>query len=354
MKEKIKNLSERIEKTLSVIQTEEATKNAYIMPFLQLLGYDVFNPLEVVPEFTADIGIKKGEKVDYAIMLGDAPAILIECKDCRNDLNIDNESQLFRYFHSARAKFGVLTNGISWKFFTDLVEPNKMDAHPFLEINLLEPDRINHAELEKFSKAKFDAENIRAAADHLKCTSSIKRVLTEEFADPSEDFLRLIFRRMNTTACVFNEKQKAKIKPIVKSAIDLLISEKIETNLESMRKAAAAAREAATAAQAPISEVVTSEAEMEGFNIVRAIGSELVSPEKIVMRDAKSYCAVLFEDNNRRPLARLYFNNPDKLAIGLFATPEEEKVPLAAISEIYALRAKIHAAIERYTQSAKE
>jgi Uncharacterized conserved protein len=158
MKEAVKNLAERIEKTIDRIQTEEATKTAYIMPFIQMLGYDIFNPLEVVPEFTADIGIKKGEKVDYAIFRDDEPAILIECKDCRNLLNIDNESQLFRYFHTTKAKFGILTNGVSYKFFTDLEEPNKMDAKPFMEINILEYDKINYNELVKFAKSNFDSE----------------------------------------------------------------------------------------------------------------------------------------------------------------------------------------------------
>ena len=147
MKELIRNLAERIEKTQSVIQTEEATKTAFIMPFLQLMGYDVFNPLEVVPEFTADIGIKEGEKVDYAIVLNNQPEILIECKMCGHELNVANESQLLRYFNVSKAKFGVLTNGIVYKFYTDLVEPNKMDLKAFLTINLLEPDKINYAEL---------------------------------------------------------------------------------------------------------------------------------------------------------------------------------------------------------------
>ena len=147
MKQAILQLKDRIEKTIQHVQTEEATKNAFIMPFLQALGYDVFNPTEVVPEFTADIGIKTGEKVDYAIMIGGMPMILIECKQCANELNVQNESQLLRYFNVTKAKFGILTNGLVYQFYTDLEEPNIMDLKPFLSFDVRECDKINYTEL---------------------------------------------------------------------------------------------------------------------------------------------------------------------------------------------------------------
>ena len=108
-KDQIKQVGERVVKLKDQIKTEEATKTALIMPFIQCLGYDVFNPLEVVPEFTADIGIKKGEKVDYAILKDGQPTILIECKWWGENL-ILHDSQLFRYFHTTKAKFGILMN----------------------------------------------------------------------------------------------------------------------------------------------------------------------------------------------------------------------------------------------------
>lgn len=95
------------------------------MPFFSLLGYDVFDPHEFIPEFTADVGIKKGEKVDYAITKDGKPIILIEAKWCGDNLE-KHGSQLFRYFGTTSAKFGILTNGIIYKFYTDLDESNKM------------------------------------------------------------------------------------------------------------------------------------------------------------------------------------------------------------------------------------
>lgn len=131
-KDQIKQLGDRVAKMKDKINTEEATKKAFMMPFIQVLGYDILNPMEVVPEFVADLGIKKGEKLDYAIMKDEYPIILIECKHWSADLDPHN-SQLFRYFHTTKAKFGILTNGIFYRFYTDLKEPNKMDEKPFFE-----------------------------------------------------------------------------------------------------------------------------------------------------------------------------------------------------------------------------
>ena len=130
-KDAIKQLSERVLKLKDNILTEEATKNAFIMPFINVLGYDVFNPLEVVPEMTCDIAMKKGEKIDYAIIKEGEPILLIECKHWAQDLNL-HDNQLIRYFNVSKAKFGILTNGITYRFYTDLIEPNKMDEKTIL------------------------------------------------------------------------------------------------------------------------------------------------------------------------------------------------------------------------------
>ena len=134
-KDIIKQISERVERLKDSLPTEEATKNALIMPFINALGYDVFNPNEVLPEMTCDIGTKKGEKIDYAILENGEPIILIECKHWKQNLSL-HDNQLLRYFNVSKAKFGVLTNGIIYKFYSDLEEPNKMDEKPFLEIDM--------------------------------------------------------------------------------------------------------------------------------------------------------------------------------------------------------------------------
>jgi hypothetical protein len=132
---KLKQLAERIKTSKEIILTEEATKHSFIMPFLSALGYDVFDPTVIVPEFTADIGTKKGEKVDYAILQDGKPIIVIEAKNHTEKLDNHN-NQLIRYFNVTDSKFAILTNGIEYRFFSDIEETNRMDKIPFLTVNL--------------------------------------------------------------------------------------------------------------------------------------------------------------------------------------------------------------------------
>ena len=121
------------------LSTEEATKHALVLPFIQALGYDIFNPTEVVPEYTADFGLKQGEKVDYAIFREESngePAMLIECKRVSDPLDVSKASQLGRYFSQTPTHIGILTNGIVYKFFSDIDAENVMDATPFLVIDI--------------------------------------------------------------------------------------------------------------------------------------------------------------------------------------------------------------------------
>lgn len=185
-KDALKQLSERVDKVKDSLQTEEATKTALVMPFLQILGYDVFNPMEVMPEFTCDIGTKRGEKIDYAIFKDDQPIILIEAKHWAQDLNL-HDNQLLRYFHVSNAKFGILTNGILYRFYTDLEKPNKMDEKPFLELNLSDLRNSQIEELKKFHKTNFDLNNILSSANELKYTGELKSIISREFANPGPD-----------------------------------------------------------------------------------------------------------------------------------------------------------------------
>ena len=188
-KDEIKQFGDRVEKLKAQISTEEATKNAFIMPFIKALGYDVFNPLEVVPEYVADIGIKKGEKVDYAILMNGQPSILVECKHWSENLDVHN-SQLFRYFHTTKAKFGLLSNGVIYRFYTDLVEKNKMDENPFLEFNVTDIKDNQIEELKKFHKSYFDVDNIVNTASELKYMNELKTFINTEFQNPTEGFVK--------------------------------------------------------------------------------------------------------------------------------------------------------------------
>ena len=226
----IKQLSQRIATLKDSIQTEEATKTSFVMPFFQALGYDIFNPMEFCPEYTADVGIKKGEKVDYAIIINNEPIILIECKSCSESLD-KHGSQLFRYFSTSSAKFGILTNGIVYRFYTDLDEANKMDLVPFLEINMLDLKENLVNELKKFSKQIFDKDKILSTASDLKYSNLIKEYLKKLLDDPTDDYVRFILNEVYDG--LKSQKVIDKFKPIVKKSCNTFINDIVNQKISS-------------------------------------------------------------------------------------------------------------------------
>lgn len=353
----LRALAARIESNKDLIQTEEATKTAMIMPFIQLLGYNVFDPTEVTPELVADVGTKKGEKVDYAILKDGKPIILFECKKCGGDLSNNHASQLFRYFHVTEARFGVLTNGLIYRFFTDLDQPNKMDEKPFLEFNMLDFKDQEVEELKKFAKVAFDVDSILTTANDLKYTRAIRNLLAEWMASPSEDFVRLVSADL-LAGRRFTPAIKDQFTQITKRAFQQLIGARINDRLrEAMSpEVSAVAQPAAPLDSAPPTQdsdtpgsvIETTLEEIEGFHIVRSILRDIVPSKRIFMRDAQSYCAVLFDDNNRKPICRLRFNNPQRMVIGLMNGKDEEKMPIADLDEIYNFSERLKATVSAY------
>ncbi len=194
----IKKLAEKARSQKDLLDTEEATKNALIMPFIQELGYNVFDPQEVRPEYTADIGTKKGEKVDYAIFIDDSPAILFECKALGVALDSSHGGQLFRYFSAiVKVRFGVLTNGLMYQFYTDIDHKNRMDEKPFLEFDLSNMQGPLVEELQKFTKANFNADAIISRAEELKYTREIKHFLAKEYNAPTKEFVSFLINRVD-------------------------------------------------------------------------------------------------------------------------------------------------------------
>lgn len=331
--DQLRELALRISKIKDTIQTEEATKNALIMPFIQILGYNVFDPTEVTPEIVADVGLKKGEKVDYAILMDGKPIILFECKRSGGDLNINHASQLFRYFHVTEARFGVLTNGLTYRFFTDLEQPNKMDERPFFEFNILEFKEQHVEELKKFTKSAFDIDQILNTASYLKYTRAATNVLQQWMEYPSEELVKLICGEIHNGKR-FTPALKEQFTQITKVAFNELIAEKITERLKMAMEPSFKPPSDQQQSQES-EEIITTPEEMEAFRIVRAILCEVIDPKRIVMRDAKSYCAILFDDNNRKPICRLRFNSPSKMSIGLFNDKEENIVNIDDLSVIY-------------------
>ncbi|WP_050181299.1 type I restriction endonuclease [Domibacillus robiginosus] len=325
--QQVKSLSSRVEKIKDNIQTEEATKTSLVMPLIQALGYDIFNPEELVPEFIADVGIKKGEKIDYAIMEGPNPVILIEAK-CVHEKLHKHDSQLFRYFGTTKAKFAILTNGIEYKFFTDLEEPNKMDEKPFFIFNLLEPRDIHLMELAKFRKNFFNIENVLTTASELKYTSEIKKFLAQQWEEPDEEFIKFllsdVYQGVKTKKVIDN------FRDIIKKSLNQFVNEKVNDKLQKALSSTtgeeAPTDKVNTEPSAPSEEalidelekvadeplVVTTEEEIEGYVLIKLLLKEEIEANRIYYRDNKSYFNVLLDDSIRKWICRLGFNTSNK------------------------------------------
>lgn len=325
------------------------------MPFLHsVLGYDVFDPSEVVPEFNADVGTKKGEKVDYALLKDGQVQVLVECKKYGEPLTLRHASQLFRYFSVTNARIAILTNGTLYEFYTDLDAPNKMDEKPFLSLNLEDIDEHIVPEVRKLTKSSFDVESIVGAAGELKYLNQIKKVLTEQFLNPEEEFVKFF------TSKVYEGVQTAKVKSqfyeITSKALKQFLNDSINARLKS---AIGADNKELTAQTPPItveisetddgkSKVITTAEEVDGFNVVKAILRQKVSLNRVYARDTQSYFGVLLDDNNRKPICRLWFNSKQKY-IGLFDEQKNEtRHPINSIDDIFDFSDIIQSTITLY------
>ncbi|UYT11188.1 type I restriction endonuclease [Lactococcus garvieae] len=307
LRENLKTLGSRVEKLAPSITNEEQTKNAFIMPFFQTLGYDVFNPLEFVPEFTADVGIKKGEKVDYAMVIDGEPQLLIECKSINEKLT-NHDSQLFRYFGTTTSKFGILTNGREYRFYTDLDEKNKMDKTPFLTIDVTKFKDNQFLEIAKFHKENFDISKITSSASELKYLNNLKEFLTNNIDEPSESFTTYLVSQIYDGRKTKNTIEE--FTPIIKKGFNQFITERVNEKLS-------AALNTNVEPKTPQPEeievtneqgdgIITTPEELEAFTVFKVTANDLIDVNRLFYRDTKSYFGILIDDNSRKWIFRFY------------------------------------------------
>lgn len=365
-KDSITQLAERIEKLKANITTEEATKNAFIMPLIAALGYDVFNPLEVVPELDCDLVKKKGEKIDYAIMREGSPILLIECKHWEQNLNL-HDTQLKKYFVASNARFGVLTNGIEYRFYTDLEKPNIMDERPFLVVNMLNLSEIEIERIKQFHKSYFDESNVLSAAQDLKYTTELRAILSSEFATPSPEFVKYFTKQIYEGPV--NQKVIEQFTPIIKRAITDLINDTISDRLGLAIKAQTKSSDdpvpsveeepTSTPVNSPLPEgvvymsedgtIVTTQEEIDSYHITKAILRPVIDVSRIYYRDAQRYFSILLDDNNRKPICRFYFNAKSVKYIGIFDEPKSEKrYVIESLDDIYNFTDQLRATVQFY------
>jgi hypothetical protein len=346
--ERLYSLAARIQKHSDILSNEEMTKNALVLPFLQTLGYDPFNPMEVFPEYTADIGVKKGEKVDFAIMRDGQPIMLIECKPCKCDIAKLSSTQLQRYFQvTPSARIGVLTNGVQYNFFTDLDRPNIMDEKPFMTFDFMALEESLIPELKRMSSSLFDIEKTVSAASELKYTRAIKRLFAQEVLSPSDEFVRHFASKVYSGKLVQSVKEK--FSELVKKALQLYVGEVINERLKNAMVETPAESEEDAESQEAKSGIITTDDERDAFLIVKSIVREIVGPERVAMRDTKSYCGVLLDDNNRKPICRFHFNGSNYY-LGLIVSSDktEERVPIGTLDDIYRYADRIKGACAFY------
>ncbi|MDR0538003.1 MAG: type I restriction enzyme HsdR N-terminal domain-containing protein [Tannerellaceae bacterium] len=363
-KDTIKQVAERVEKMKNNLNTEEATKNALIMPFIQALGYDVFDPLEVVPEYICDIGTKKGEKIDYAIIKDGKPVILIECKHWGQNLNL-HDNQLLRYFNVSNSKFGILTNGVLYRFYTDLSIANKMDEIPFLEINMenLTDDVIE--ELRKFHKSYFDLETIMSVATELKYTNELKKLFASEFTSPNPEFVKYFAKQIyggsvtskvldmfteltkKTLQNYINDKIKDKLKSVIEQDSQAESKENIDS---SQQEYEIRALPAGVVFMSEDGTIVTTQEEIEAFYIVRSILRQFIDVTRITYRDSQSYFSIFIDNNSRKPVCRLFLNSNKNKQIVFFSDDKKEvlKYKIEALDDIYKFSEQLITSINKY------
>ncbi|MHB1485748.1 MAG: type I restriction endonuclease [Saccharofermentanales bacterium] len=348
--ESIKQLSARINDLKDHITTEEATKTSFVLPFFQLMGYDIFNPHEFLPEFTADVGIKKGEKVDYAIIKDSNPVILIECKCCTENLT-PHDSQLFRYFGTTKAKFSILTNGIIYKFYTDLEQPNKMDEKPFLELDLLDLKKNQIPELMKFQKSGFDVNTISSTASELKYMGLLQNYFSTLLKDPTDDFIRFLL-----SPCYEGQKNQNIInqfKPIVKRAINQYINdmmnEKISSALENENmQVESQSEEPNEMLKEEKSKINTTAMELECYFIIKGILSEIVAPSRIVSKDTETYFGILLDGNIRKWICRLFVHT-SKIVLQIPGADKSIiKIELTETNELFKHKKELLESVQKY------
>ncbi len=353
-KDQFKQLADRVSNLKEQILTEEATKNAFIMPFIQMLGYDVFNPFEVVPEMDCDIAKKKGEKIDYAILRDGNPVLLIECKHWKQDLDL-HDTQLSRYFVSSKARFGILTNGIKYRFYTDLEQPNIMDKSPFLEIDLERYKESQIEELKKFHKSYFEVDAILSTASDLKYMSDLRNTLKTEFSSPSVDFVKVLAKKVYSGP--LTQKVVDTFTDLVKRSVSLYINDLISERLSVAMQNTESASQVETVANVEESQeqekptrsaIETTEEELEAFYAVKSILRQYIDCNRIAYKDVQSYFGINVDGKVTKTVCRIYFNSKKK-SIGICDTDKTENVhTIEAIDDIFQYQEELKNAVMRF------
>jgi predicted type IV restriction endonuclease len=367
--EKLMGLKTKIEKTREHVKTEQAAKTAFVLPFLQILGYDIFNPSEVIPEHTADWAEKKGEKVDYAIKIDGKIEMLIECKALDDKLDVSKASQLGRYFSSITdADIGVLTNGITYKFYTDLDKKNVMDKKPFLTFDFDNPNEELIPRLDMFTKEKISGTEGREEIEKLRNYSAALQVIKNEYKNPSEGWARFVIGEVGYIKRASRdtvEEFQGHLKKIVDHQNRAYLKarfDKLQGQDKAMDESPALDD---SKSDTPAIPSIASDMgfnntfgmleEIQGLAVVKSIlygVSDDYDSSKISLMDWKGFCNVIYDKKRNDVVVRMYFNRADKgkLYIEIPGNDDLGKKQISNVQEMNDHREQIIESAKRFIE----
>lgn len=310
---------EHVKKVGGHCTTEETTKQALILPLLDILGFSPYDPTKVLAEFAADFpGVKSTERVDYARHCNGQPVMFIEAKPYVANLT-NHAPQLSRYFNSSLGvTIGAITNGKEWRFFTDLINPNVMDDKPFLTVDFTKNKAEDLTQLAEFKHDNFHVEKLRFFAEENQYIQQFKTVIKRSINEVDIDFVRYVAQQASIPRQL-NTKFLESIQPFVKQAVEQPISDTVVKGLSSptiitaqpveqkVEETIEIVSESSTLADIVNSEnerIVTTVDEQELSRIV----TELFPEVELVAKDTESYFSVLFQNKNNRWLFRYDVN----------------------------------------------
>lgn len=369
MIEKLKELASIINATRKEVKTEEATKTSFILPFIASLGYNIHNPLELIPEYIADFGIKKGEKVDYCIKSDGKPIIIVEAK--HHTENLDRHgSQLSRYYTQTKSKFGILTNGIEYRFFADFERSNVMDEEPFFTFNIQSFDEKDVEMLKNFRKNSFDIFAVSSIAEQMKYSSQIKNRIKDLLHKPDDDFIRYLLTDIHKGKKT--QQLVDKLRPIVEESLKFVVdeimterfSEAIKNNKSSEEQQVEieepkdavnndennSAKPQSESEKVIINQINTTKEELEAFFNVKYILRNIIPWNKLHYRDAKNYFSILYDNKNYKWICRLRVEKANKYIILPDGTPSGKSYPLDGLNGIFAYADELIESAKRFVE----
>lgn len=336
--DKLRALGSRALKLQDVLQTEEATKHSLILPFIAELGYDIYDPAQVVPEYIADFGIKKGEKVDYALLKDGEPVIIIECKHCK-ECPIKYDGQMFRYFTTLPSvKFAILTNGLKYLFYTDIEEPNRPDDTPFFEFDITDITDYQIEQLKQFHKNELDVEKASDAASELKYMKEMTALLKKELTLPSEEFITFIIKSVDKTRLTTKRLNMLSViaKKAIKQVADDMFTERITRVLDKKQEEEQEELLQKENQEDDVNKIITIQEEIDGFNIIKAILRKEIDIKRITYKDYQGFFGIRVDDMLTKTFCKLYFNNIKKLSIRIIYKDKQEiNYDIGTLDDIY-------------------